>query len=221
MISCGKISPKGSIQTTAKNISDFEMIDFNGKFRVFYVKDKTSKIEIETYPNLMDNLDISVKNNLLKINEKREVKGVDFYNITVYSKKEPRSIMISDSIEFNGSSELQADNLQFNLKNSAKFIGAIRTKNTTVEMSEHSLANIKGYTQNAFLKLSDSASIIAPFWEIKSLDLQAKNGSYAEAKVVDELKGNLLDTASLLYYDQPIKKIKTEKNTKLVNKFAP
>ena len=88
-------------------------------------------------------------------------------------------------------------------------------------MNGHSLANIKGYTQNAFFKLSDSASIIAPFWEINILDLELKNGAYAEAKVLDTLKGNLRNTSSLLYYSTPIMKLKKDNATKVTNKLAP
>jgi hypothetical protein len=221
LFSCGKVSPKGNVETKTFPVQDYSKLDLDGKFRVFYVKTDSNAVEVETYPNLMDNLDIHVKDKQLFIHEKRESGRVDFYNLTIYSTKNMDQISLSDSVEFNGSTEIKANDFQLKLNKTAKFIGALRSKNATIEMNGHSLANIKGYTQNAFFKLSDSASIIAPFWEINVLDLEVKNGAYAEAKVLDTLKGNLRNTSSLLYYSTPIMKLKKDNATKVTNKLAP
>lgn len=221
LFSCGKISPKGNIETKIVEVSDFSAVDLQGKFRVFYVKDPKTRIELETYPNLMDNLDISVSDHVLKIHEKRGVKGVDFYNLTLYSQKDIQHISISDSVEFNGSLEIKAEDFKLKINKSAKFIGAIRTKKALVEMNNHALANIKGFSDEATFKLTDSASIIAPFWKVEILDLQANKNSYAEIGVDQEIKGNLLNNAQLLYYNSPALTIKKDKTTKVKNKIQP
>ena len=86
IVSCGKISPKGNLATKDIDVEDFSSLNLDGKFRVFYAKGPKSFVEIETYPNIADNLDIDVDNNTLSIKENRKTKGVDFYNITIYSK---------------------------------------------------------------------------------------------------------------------------------------
>ena len=98
VLSCGKISPTGKIEVKEEKIEDFTGINVEGKFRVFWVNSPTSRIEVETYPNIFDNLKIKVKDKQLFISEKRETKGVDFYNITIYSKYNPTDIKISDSV---------------------------------------------------------------------------------------------------------------------------
>lgn len=219
--SCGKIQPKGDIKTQSFPVKDFSQVQLEGKFRVFYVKADSNTVEVETYPNLIDNLNIKSDQKNLTISEKSPVTGVDFYTITLYSKKDLQSVSLSDSVEFNGSTEIKTDEFTLNLDKTAKFIGALRSKKSNIAMSGHALANIKGYTQKAYFKLKDSASIIAPFWELNTLDLQATNGSYAEANVVDTLKGKISNTSSVLYYQNPVMKLNSEKTTKVSHKLAP
>ena len=106
LISCGKVSPKGKIENKEVNIEDFNTMDLKGKFRIFFVQGPKNFVTVETYDNVYDNLDIDVKDKTLSIKENRPTKGVDFYNITVYSKYNPQAISMADSVEMNISSAI-------------------------------------------------------------------------------------------------------------------
>jgi len=218
LISCGKIAPKGEIVIKEIQVSDFQEINGSGKFRMFWVNAPQNRIEVETYPNIFENLDIKVKNGTLILKEKRETKNVDFYNITVYGKYNPSRISASDSVEINVSGEIKTDNFRLNLKNNGKFIGAVRSRKTEVSMENTSLANFKGFTENAEIKIKDTANLLAPYWMINNLKIESKNGNYAEVNVKDSLKGTIDDTAKFLYYNNPVRAFKVGKNTKVENK---
>ena len=218
IVSCGKISPKGKIESKDISVEDFVGINLKGKFRVFYVNGPKSFVNVETYPNISGNLKIKVKDKALTIEEKRETRGVDFYNITVYSKYQPERISISDSVEMNVSSEIKTDNLKLNLKNNSKFIGSINTRRAEVEMTNTSRANFSGKTKDAVLKISDTANVIAPYWIITNLKIDAKNGSYAEVNVKDSIKGNIGNTSKFLYYNDPIRAFKIDKAANVQNR---
>ena len=83
LISCGKISPKGKIENKDIKVEDFTNLNLEGKFRAFYIKSDSSFVNVETYKNIADNLNISVKDKTLSITENRAIKGVDLYNITI------------------------------------------------------------------------------------------------------------------------------------------
>ncbi len=121
-------------------------------------------------------------------------------------------------MEFNVSGEIRTDHIGFRLKKNAKFIGAVNTRKTTVEMQDVSLANFKGFTKEAEIKLHDTANILAPYWMIDNLTIHSKNGTYAEVNVKDSLKGNIDDTSKFLYYNDPIRAFKIGKNTSVQNK---
>lgn len=217
-ISCGKVSPKGDITNKDLPVEDFTSLNLEGKFRVFYIHSSKSFINVETYPNVMDNLKIKVSDKTLSISEKRETKNVDFYNITIYSKYNLEKISMKDSVEMNVSSEIKTDNFRANLKNNAKFIGSINTRRAEVEMLNTSKANFLGSTKQAVIKIADTASLIAPYWLIDNLNLQSKNGNYAEVNVKDTLKGNINNTAKLVYYNNPIRAFKIDKTATVKNK---
>ena len=208
LFSCGKVSPKGDIVRNDVKIDDFVNLSLNGNYRAFYIKSDSSFVNVETYKNVGDNLKIKVKNKTLSISESRDTEGVDFYNVTIYSKYDLEQVSMSGYAELNISSEIKTDNFKLNLKNNAKFIGSVNSRHTEIEMTGKSRANFLGKTKDAALKISDTASIIAPYWTIQNLNLDSQNGNYAELNVEDSLKGSVKNTAKLTYYNDPISAIK-------------
>ncbi len=218
LVSCGKISPKGNIERKDVDVPEFVNLDLEGKFRVFYARGNKNFVEIETYPNVADNLDVEVNDKTLTIKEKRGTKGVDFYNVTIYSKYNLEKVAISDSVEMNISSEIKTDNFRLNLKNFATFMGSVNTRRAEVEMLNRSRANFLGQTKDAVIKIADTASLIAPYWKIENLKIDSKNGNYAEVNVKDSLKGHVQNTAKFIYYNDPIRAFKIDKDTRVENK---
>lgn len=210
LCSCGKISPKGDIQTRDVKTEDFVNLNLDGKFRAFYVKGDSSYVNIETYENIGDNLKIKVEEKTLSITESRQSEGVDFYNVTIYSKYQLEKVSLAQSVELNISSEIKTDNFRLNLKNNAKFIGSVNSRRAEVTMSEKTRANFLGKTKDAILKISDTASIIAPYWMLDHVTIDSKNENYAEVNVKDSLKGTIKNTSKLTYYNNPISALKID-----------
>ncbi|MCW4452226.1 DUF2807 domain-containing protein [Kaistella sp. BT6-1-3] len=218
VMSCGEISPKGNIENKNIPLEEFVNLNLEGKFRLFYIKSDSSFVNVETYPNILNNLKIKVKDKTLTIEEKRKTKGVDFYNITVYSKYNLEMVSIADSVEMNISSEIKTDNFRLNLKNNGKFIGSVNSRRAEVDMTGKSRANFLGNTKDAVLKISDTASIIAPYWIIENLNIDSKNGNYAEVNVKDSLKEDIKNTAKMVYYNDPIRAFTIDKTATVQNK---
>ncbi|WP_304342720.1 DUF2807 domain-containing protein [Chryseobacterium koreense] len=218
IISCGKITPKGNIESRDFPVENFNNVNLQGKFRVFYVNAEKSFVNVETYSNIIKNLDLKVKDKTLSITENRETQGVDFYNITIYSKYSPEKMVLSDSLEMNISSEIKTDNFRLSMKNNAKFIGSVNSRRAEIEMKNTSRANFLGKTKDAVIKISDTANIIAPYWIITNLNIDSKNGNYAELNVKDTLKGNISNTAKLVYFNEPIRAFKVDKTANVQNR---
>ncbi|MNU13313.1 hypothetical protein D3C71_13510 [compost metagenome] len=218
IVSCGKISPKGNLEKKEIDVEEFVNLDLEGKFRVFYARGPKNFVEVETYSNIAGNLDIDVDDKTLSIKESRKTKDVDFYNITIYSKYNLEKISISDSVEMNISSEIKTDNFKLNLKNYATFMGSLNTRRAEIDMQNRSRANFLGDTKDAVIKISDTASLIAPYWKIVNLNVDSQNGNYAEVNVKDTLKGTVKNTAKFVYYNDPIRAFKVDRTTRVENK---
>jgi len=218
LVSCGKISPEGNLEKKDIDVEEFANLDLEGKFRVFYARGPKNFVAVETYPNIADNLDIEVDDKTLSIRENRKTKGVDFYNVTIYSKYNLEKVSLSDSVEMNISSEIKTDNFKLNLKNNATFMGSVNTRRAEIEMLNRSRANFLGETKDAVIKISDTASLIAPYWKIVNLNIDSQNGNYAEVNVKDTLKGSIKNTAKFVYYNDPIRAFKIDKTARVENK---
>lgn len=218
LISCGKLRPEGNIISKDISVGNFNDLIFDGKFRVFFTTSPQNFVNIETNQNIAENLKLKVNNGILTISEGRETKGVDFYNITIYSKNILQKISAADSVEVNISGAVKTDKLNLILNDNSKFIGSLNTKSANLEMSGKTRANLNGFSNAALIKISDTASLIAPYWKIGTLRLESQNENYAEVNAEDSLKGFIRNTAKLIYYNNPIRAIKIEKTANVQNK---
>ncbi|NAW50978.1 DUF2807 domain-containing protein [Elizabethkingia argentiflava] len=221
ILSCSKIKPKGEIVTQDINVQIFNKLELKGKFKVFYIQDSKHMLSVETYPNIFDNLKVEVKNQTLYVSEKKKTQGVDFYNITLYGPHNLQNIGIADSTDLNLSSQLSVPIFRLKIQDQAKFIGSVLTNKAEISMTDKARANISGRTLDAVVAISDTASVISPYWYVNKLNINSKNANYAEFSVEEELNGNIRNTASLLYYGNPKKKIKVSDKAKLEQKQQP
>ena len=85
-------------------------------------------------------------------------------------------------------------------------------------MSQISKANILGKTQNLNIKLSDSASIMAPYFYIENLEILIKNGASAGLNIDQEMKGTLENTSKLIFYGEPLNKLTKKDKASVENR---
>lgn len=88
-------------------------------------------------------------------------------------------------------------------------------------MTQKSRANFLGKSREAILNIKDTASIISPYWDIDYLTINSKNDCYSELVAKEEISGNIDDTSKLLYYGNPLRKLKIGPKTKVENKQKP
>ncbi|PIE50131.1 MAG: DUF2807 domain-containing protein [Flavobacteriales bacterium] len=213
---CSKpIEPKGEITTQKIDIQPFTHLKLKGKFRAFYKKSDKNFIDIETYPNIFDNLSIENKGDSLIISEKKPIKKVDFYNVDIYTNAEIHSIIMSDAVEMNTDNDLVSPKIHLNLKDHSKFIGGFDTQQIFINMSNLSLMNCKGKAKKAYIRLVDTANFLSPYFLVDNMTLKSKNQTYTEVNVKDTLRVDVQDTSKLLYYNQPVRDFKVGENTKV------
>ena len=214
LISCSKISPSGEIEVKDKSVENFAKLNLKGNFKVFFAKGNQNIVSVETYPNIYKNLDIEVENGILTIEENRKTDQVDFYSITIFGKNDLNEISLADQVEMNVSGQVKSPNFSLNLKDHSKFMGAVISEKSSVEMTQKANANILGETKNLNLKLTDSASIMAPYFYVENLELNAKNDASAGLNIDNEMKGTLENTSKLIFYGEPLNKlIKKDKSS--------
>ncbi|GGP01544.1 hypothetical protein GCM10010992_02350 [Cloacibacterium rupense] len=217
-ISCSKISPKGEIEVKDVTVENFTKLNLKGDFKVFFAKAEQNLVSVETYPNIYKNLDIEVKNGILTIEENRKPENVDFYSINIFGKNDLNEISLSDHVEMNVSGQVKSSEFLLNLKDNSKFMGAVISDKSKVDMAQKSNANILGETKILNLKLADSASIMAPYFYVENLEMNAKNGTSAGLNIDNEMKGTLENTSKLIFYGEPLNKLTKKDQSSVENR---
>lgn len=218
IISCSKISPKGEIEVKDVTVENFTKLNLKGDFKVFFAKGNQNLVSVETYPNVYKNLDIEVENGILTIEENRKPENVDFYSITIFGKNDLNEISLADQVEMNVSGKVKTPEFSLHLKGNSKFMGAVIAPKSKIEMAEKSNANILGETKNLNLKLTDSASIMAPYFYVENLELNAKNDASAGLNIDNEMKGTLENTSKLIFYGEPLNKLTKKDKASVENR---
>ena len=218
LISCSKISPSGEIEVKDKSVENFAKLNLKGNFKVFFAKGNQNIVSVETYPNIYKNLVIEVENGILTIEENRKPENVDFYSITIFGKNDLNEISLADQVEMNVSGQVKTPEFSLHLKGNSKFMGAVIAPKSKIEMAEKSNANILGETKNLNLKLTDSASIMAPYFYVENLELNAKNDASAGLNIDNEMKGTLENTSKLIFYGEPLNKLTKKDKASVENR---
>ena len=218
LISCSKISPSGEIEVKDQKVENFTKLNLKGNFKIFFAKGSQNLVSVETYPNIYKNLDIEVENGTLTIEESRKPENVDFYNITVFGKNDLSEISLAENVEMNISGQVKSPQFSLNLKDHSKFIGAVISEKSIVDMAQKSNANILGETKNLNLKLADSASIMAPYFYVENLELNAKNNASAGLNIDNEMKGTLENTSKLIFFGEPLNKLVKKDKSSVENR---
>lgn len=218
LVSCGEISPTGDLENKSIEIGEVKEIHLNGKFRLFFVQNSGSAVDIESYPNIIKNLKVKESGGVLSIEEKRPTKDVDFYNVTVFSPVVPKVVKTAGDVEFSISGALKSEAMELFLSGQSKFIGALNLRNLKVEMKESARANFSGDTRDLSMKISDTAHVIAPYLHVKTAEIGASNGPYIELSIEDTLKGDVKGTTHLLFYGDPVDRLKKEKGVRIEKK---
>ena len=218
LISCSKISPKGEIEVKDQSVENFSKLNLKGNFKIFFAKGNQNLVSVETYPNIYKNLDIEVENGTLTIEENRKTENVDFYSITIFGKNDLSKISLAENVEMNVSGQVKSTEFLLNLKDHSKFMGAVISEKSIVDMTQKSNANILGKTKNLNLKLADSASIMAPYFYVENLELNAKNDTSAGLNIDNEMKGTLENTSKLIFFGEPLNKLVKKDRSSVENR---
>ena len=219
LISCKKIQPEGNeIKTQEVKIEEFSALHLDGNFRVSYIQSTENKLTVETYPNIFENLKIKVKDKELTISEKIKTKGVEVYNIILYSSGKISKMKMQNSAEFNISSQMMMDDFSLKMEDNTKFTGAILSNKAEINLYDNARLEMFGKTLEAEVVMRDSAVMASPYWFVNNLKIKAEDDVSAEISVDEKLEGKLKNNAKLSYKGNPVKKVLEEDKALVIKK---
>lgn len=219
LFSCNSVlKPEGELDDKIINFKTFDEVELNGSFRVIFVEDSVSKIRIETFHNLVENLKIEQNGFRISISENQNVsEEVEIYNVFIHSKK-INEIIAENSILIDAPSFIRNEKLMLDLKDRVKFIAEIEVKDLIISISDEVDVNLKGSALNLELDATGNTITKMPFLSTENTDINLKDVAKAEINVKSNLEGEVKDNSQLIYIGSPSKDVQQKDLAKIEQK---
>jgi len=199
------LKPEGKLDDKSINLKKFDEIELSGRFRVIFIEDSIYQVRIESFTNLIENLEIAQNKENLIIKEKNKVdENIEIYNVFIHSKH-VKELKVNEFVLVDSPSFLKNDDLKISLNDESKFIAEIQSKNFELILNDNSDANLKGNTLELDLSANDKSVLKAPFFVIDIADVTFSDISQAELNIKSEIKGSVNDNSKLIYIGNPSK----------------
>lgn len=241
---CSCIQGNGEIVSETPAITDsFHSIDLRGEGNIFLSQVEADedfeqrKVRIETDYNILQELDVQVKNETLIIKPK---KGIGCLNpsesIDIYvNTEEVKNISVSGSGEIIGQTPIKAEYLDMNISGSGEIDVDVEVDTLTIDISGSGEANLKGVAQDHSFGVSGSGNLYGFDLETQHSSVTISGSGEAEIWTKESLDVNVSGSGDLRYKGNPelieqtisgsgsVEKIATEEqpNTELAETGVP
>ncbi len=199
-------------------LTDYQSIEANCNCDITLIPSNNPKVVVESHQNLIDNLEINVNGNNLKIKEKSKVDQFDLYHVVVYSPVSLNEIELNKQSRMKISGTLKADRFKIEAKDQSFLDQAyVDIQDFEIELSDQAHLTITGTAINLDVDSSDQAN--GNFADLQTVDIKfkAEDNSNMSLYAMKNLSGEAQNNAQVSYKGDPNKNT-TEKDRAFINK---
>ncbi|MCB9202051.1 MAG: DUF2807 domain-containing protein [Flavobacteriales bacterium] len=209
ILSCSSpIQPQGEIDDKEIELKTYDEVELSGRFRTIFIEDSVSKVRIESFTNIIENLNIEQNGFKVKVSEKESVdEGTEIYNVYIHTKN-IKEIYAEDNVFIDTPSYIRNNEVLIELNDDAKMIAELYSEKLELSITDNADANLKGSTVNLDLEAEDNSSLKAPFFVINEAEVYQSGMSESELNVKNELTGKVIDNSKLTFIGNPSKDVK-------------
>lgn len=221
LYSCTKDSANSTEKTEKEVvIQNFDDIEISSSIQVEMVKSDVEKVEVVATRKVLDQMEINISNNKLKVKMKPgayftfnnssprvKIYATDFNRISAgfSSTVSIQDKFLSESmdVEIKSSSvikgDLEANDFNLDISSSSRFEGNIWALNLTAEVSSSSAAAVSGKAANCFVETGSSSSFDGIKFIADAAEVDASSSSSIEISVKKSLKASASSSSTIQY----------------------
>ena len=196
-------------------VENFDKISAVGNFKMILIPNDSAYVSVQSHQNLIDNMDIYVRNKTLYIKENKEVENFESYVVYLYFNQ-LKEISISGKILLETSNPLIFDKIEITASDRSmiqQFDVTVKEANFTV--LDKSEVDIIGEATKVKLKAKDYANVDLLNLETKIMELDLGGNADVKVNVNNELSGRILQNSSLKHEGNPVKNIEIKENAEI------
>lgn len=203
---------------------DFKVEPFNavtaaGKFKLILIPNDSSYVSVQTHKNLIENMDIYVQSGTLNLKEKKSVDSFESYVVYLYFNRDLKEIDIAQKVLLESSSTLTFEKIDISAEDEAvvrQFV--MNAKEADLSVDDKAEMSIGGNATTVDLKSKGYAKVELEALNTKVLEVDLSGETDVLANVNKELKGRVLENATLTYIGSAIKDVDVKDNGEILNK---
>jgi hypothetical protein len=199
-----KVTGNGKIITENRNVSDYDKIDVAGSFEVILVKGKEGAISIKADENLMEYIEIEVKNGNLKIQPEKgyQLRSTKTIIITVpYEMIETFSLAGSGNVS--SADVLNATDLNLNLAGSGEIDLPVSTKNLTSHIAGSGNIKLSGNSDVFRCEIAGSGNLEGDDLKATASHINIAGSGNVKIHAVSEIHANIVGSGDVIYTGNP------------------
>lgn len=196
-------------------VQNFDEISADGRFKMILIPNDSSYVSVQSHENLIENLDIYVRNKTLHVKEKKQVENFESYVVYLYFN-DIKEVAIAGKILLEASETLFFDDFELNTADASivqQF--ELSSKEANISVLDKSEVEIQGEVSKLKLKAKDYAKVDLLALETKIMEVDLGGNADVEVNVKDELSGRILQNSSLKHDGNPIKSIEVKENAEI------
>lgn len=202
------VKGNGEMTTQNRQTPDYDKISVAGSFDVHIVKGKEGDIVLKGEENLLDHIEISVKNNVLVIKVKDKINLRTSWNKSITVEVPVTEI---EGVKLSGSGDISADTVLVARDFSASVSGsgdislAIEATELQVQVSGSGDIDLSGKTEDLQIKVSGSGDVNA--FDLIATDANVTVSGSADVKVNTKgmLQAKVSGSGDIVYKGNPKK----------------
>lgn len=196
------IRGNGEIVVEEIDLDDFTDVKIGGHFKVQLYKSDNPGVIIETDENLIQHIDIEVKDNRLVINSNNTLRPSKELLIEVYYS-EITGIQSSGASSIEHNEPLNSDELKVDLSGAGAIKLNLDVNELSLNLSGAGLVELKGRVRSEVVYLSGAGSLEAKDLESTYCEIHISGVGNAEVYVIRELNANISGMGNIEYYGDP------------------
>jgi hypothetical protein len=198
------IEGNGNVITREFNLQHFKAVSVNNPVLVELTQDSIQSVIISTDENILESMDISVKDEMLNIGRKKCIKGMDHITIKI-------SMDTLIKLDLNSGGRLKSKNvikgnfLEANVSSGGNLEMNMDYSQLNCTLSAGAQAWFVGKVDNMNAELNSGSNLKTSDLEAKNCKINISSGAFASVKVTGELTADANSGGSVRYVGNPAK----------------
>lgn len=187
--------------------------------QVTLIPGSENKIEVESHQNIIDNLNISNKGNIVIVSENKEVDTYNNYNVFVYVTKDLQDLELGSLTNLKISGTLNVDKFALNIKDQAKIVEAYFIANDMEIKAQNQIQiELQGTVNKLEVKAYDQANLDLSKFVAYDTEFVAEDNVKFVVNAKSALIGEANGRAIVEYLGDPRKDIKSVDQAQVIKK---